>query len=62
MVDANGVESGLIVANLWIAAAALGLGGHPFSGGKGSVVMGGEAPWRALGGQGSAPSWTRWHR
>jgi len=54
MVDANGVESGLVVANLGIATAALGLGGHPFSGGKGRVVMGGEIPWHAIGGQGSA--------
>ena len=52
MVEASGVESGLVVANLGIAAAAVGLGGHPFSGGKGRVVLGGEAPWRAIGGQG----------
>jgi len=54
MVDANGVESGLVVANLATATQALGLGGHPFSGGKGRVVMGGERHWHAIGGTGPA--------
>ncbi|MQY02692.1 hypothetical protein [Actinomadura macrotermitis] len=54
MVDANGVESGLVVANLLTATQALGLGGHPFSGGKGRVTMGGERHWHAIGGEGTA--------
>ena len=54
MVDANGVESGLVVANLATATQALGLGGHPFSGGKGRVIMGGERHWHAIGGTGPA--------
>ncbi len=54
MVDASGVESGLVVANLAAATQALGLGGHPFSGGKGRVTMGGEPHWRAIGGTGPA--------
>lgn len=54
MVDANGVESGLVVANLAMATQALGLGGHPFSGGKGRVTMGGERHWHAIGGTGPA--------
>jgi hypothetical protein len=56
MVDINGVEQGLIVQNLLIATQALGLGGHPFSGGKGRVTMGGEEHWHAAGGRGSAGS------
>ena len=54
MVDASGVESGLVVANLATATQALGLGGHPFSGGKGRVIMGGERHWHAIGGTGPA--------
>jgi len=38
MVDMNGVEEGLVVQNLMIATQALGIGGHPFSGGKGRVT------------------------
>jgi hypothetical protein len=56
MVDMNGVEQGLIVQSLAIATQALGLGGHPFSGGKGRVTMGGEEHWHAVGGTGSAGS------
>jgi hypothetical protein len=56
MVDASGVESGLVVANLSVATQALGLGGHPFSGGKGRVTMGGTKQWRAIGGLGPAGS------
>jgi len=56
MVDMNGVEQGLIVQSLLIATQALGLGGHPFSGGKGRVTMGGEEHWHAAGGVGSAGS------
>lgn len=54
MVDVNGVEQGLVVQNLMIATQALGLGGHPFSGGKGRVTMGGEPLWHAAGGTGPA--------
>jgi hypothetical protein len=54
MVDTNGVEQGLVVQNLMIATQALGLGGHPFSGGKGRVTMGGEPLWHAAGGTGPA--------
>lgn len=54
MVDANGVEAGAIVQSLLIATQALGLGGHPFSGGKGRVTMGGESHWHAAGGTGPA--------
>jgi hypothetical protein len=54
MVDINGVEQGLVIQNLMIATQALGLGGHPFSGGKGRVTMGGEELWHAIGGEGSA--------
>lgn len=54
MVDINGVEQGLIIQNLMIATQALGLGGHPFSGGKGRVTMGGEPLWHAAGGDGPA--------
>jgi len=54
MVDANGVESGLVVANLMTATQALGLGGHPFNGGKGRVTMGGTPQWHAIGGEGQA--------
>ena len=43
MVDTNGVEQGLVVGNLMIATQALGVGGHPFCGGKGRVTMGGES-------------------
>jgi hypothetical protein len=56
MVDMNGVEQGLIVQSLLIATQAVGLGGHPFSGGKGRVTMGGEEHWHRAGGQGSAGS------
>jgi len=56
MVDMNGVEAGLVVQNLLIATQALGLGGHPFSGGKGRVTMGGGEHWRAVGGTGPAGS------
>jgi hypothetical protein len=56
MVDINGIEQGLIVQNLLIATQALGLGGHPFSGGKGRVTMGGEEHWHAAGGHGTAGS------
>ncbi len=56
MVDMNGVEQGLVVQNLMLATQALGLGGHPFSGGKGRVTMGGEELWHAIGGEGSAGS------
>jgi hypothetical protein len=56
MVDMNGVEQGLMVQSLLIATQALGLGGHPFSGGKGRVTMGGEELWHAAGGSGSAGS------
>ena len=52
MVDMNGVEQGLVVQNLMLATQALGLGGHPFSGGKGRVTMLGEAEWHAIGGEG----------
>ena len=50
MVDMNGVEQGLVVQTLLLATQALGLGGHPFSGGKGRVTMGGEELWHAAGG------------
>jgi hypothetical protein len=53
MVDMNGVESGLVVENLMLATQALGLGGHPFSGGKGRVTMGGEPLWHIAGGEGT---------
>jgi len=56
MVDMNGVEAGLMVQNLLIATQALGLGGHPFSGGKGRVTMGGQKHWHAVGGTGPAGS------
>lgn len=56
MVDANGTEQGLIIQNLMLATQALGLGGHPFSGGKGRVTMGGERFWHAIGGTGPAGS------
>lgn len=56
MVDMNGVEQGLVIQNLLIATQAMGLGGHPFSGGKGRVTMGGEELWHAAGGEGSAGS------
>src|SRR5262245_18583443 len=39
MVDMNGVESGLVLENLMLATQALGLGGHPFSGGTGRATM-----------------------
>ncbi len=52
MVDMNGVEAGLVVQSLMLATQALGLGGHPFSGGKGRVTMGGEPHWEAAGGSG----------
>jgi hypothetical protein len=53
MVDMNGVESGLAVQNLMLATQALGLGGHPFSGGKGRITMGGEPLLHAAGGEGT---------
>lgn len=56
MVDMNGVEAGLVIQNLLIATQALGLGGHPFSGGKGRVTMGGTELWHAAGGEGEAGS------
>lgn len=63
MVDANGVEAGLVVGNLSVATQALGLGGHPFSGGKGRVVMGGTPRWHEAGGAGEAGSLGfRFHR
>jgi hypothetical protein len=34
----------------------LGIGGHPFSGGKGRVTLGGERHWHQIGGQGTAGS------
>jgi hypothetical protein len=52
MVDMNGVEAGLVVQNLMLATQALGLGGHPFSGGKGRITMGGEPLWHHAGGDG----------
>ena len=52
MVDMNGVEAGLVIQNLMLATLALGLGGHPFSGGKGRVTMGGEPLWHIAGGEG----------
>jgi hypothetical protein len=54
MVDMNGVEQGLIVQSLLIATQALGIGGHPFSAGKGRVTLGGEQLWHAAGGEGPA--------
>jgi hypothetical protein len=56
MVDMNGVEQGLMVQNLMLATQALGIGGHPFSGGKGRVTLGGERHWHEIGGEGSAGS------
>ena len=57
MVDANGVEQGLMVGNLMLATQALGLGGHPFCGGKGRVTMlGGESAGTSIGGKGSCGS------
>jgi len=56
MVDMNGVEEGLMVQNLMLATQAMGTGGHPFSGGKGRVTMGGERQWHEIGGQGSCGS------
>lgn len=56
MVDMNGVEQGLVVQNLMIATQALGLGGHPFSGGKGRVTMLGEPEWLTIGGEGPCGS------
>ena len=52
MVDMNGVEEGLMVENLMIATQALGIGGHPFSGGKGRVTLLGEREWHEIGGEG----------
>ena len=54
MVDMNGVEQGLVIQNLMLATQAIGLGGHPYSGGKGRVTMGGQEQWDAIGGKGSA--------
>src|SRR5262249_61319153 len=56
MVDMNGVEEGLMVQNLMIATQTLGLGGHPFSGGKGRVTLGGEKHWHGIGGEGPCGS------
>jgi hypothetical protein len=56
MVDMNGVEEGLMVQNLMIATQALGIGGHPFSGGKGRVTLGGESQWLSIGGEGPCGS------
>jgi hypothetical protein len=56
MVDMNGVEEGLVVENLMIATQALGIGGHPFSGGKGRVTLGGEKHWHEMGGEGPCGS------
>jgi hypothetical protein len=56
MVDMNGVEEGLMVANLMVATQALGVGGHPFSGGKGRVTLGGERHWHEIGGEGPCGS------
>lgn len=56
MVDMNGVEQGLMVQNLMIATQALGIGGHPFSGGKGRVTLGGQRQWEAIGGVGPCGS------
>jgi hypothetical protein len=56
MVDMNGVEEGLVVQNLMIATQALGIGGHPFSGGKGRVTLGGEKHWHEIGGEGTSGS------
>ena len=39
-----------------IATQALGLGGHPFSGGKGRVTLGGEKHWHGIGGEGPCDS------
>src|ERR1700733_11280631 len=52
IVDKNGVEQGLMVQNLMIATQTLGIGGHPFSGGKGRVTLGGQRQWEAIGGGG----------
>ncbi len=54
MTDANGTEQGLMTANLMQATQAMGLGGHPFSGGKGRVTMGGVKYWHEIGGHGPA--------
>ncbi len=56
MVDANGTEQGLMVGNLMLATQAMGLGGYPFSGGKGRVTMGGEQYWKEIGGKGPCGS------
>jgi hypothetical protein len=56
MVDMNGVEEGLMIQNLMIATQALGIGGHPFSGGKGRVTLGGQRQWEAIGGEGPCGS------
>ncbi|MGO9904856.1 MAG: hypothetical protein ACLP4R_14300 [Solirubrobacteraceae bacterium] len=63
MVDMNGVEQGLMVQNLMIATQTLGIGGHPFSGGKGRVTLGGQRQWEAIGGEGPCGSLGfRFHR
>jgi hypothetical protein len=56
MVDINGVEHGIVIQNLALATQALGLGGHPFSGGKGRVTFGGTPLWHDAGGHGEAGS------
>ncbi|MDQ3858619.1 MAG: hypothetical protein M3327_09270 [Actinomycetota bacterium] len=56
MVDMNGVEEGLVIENLMIATQALGIGGHPFSGGKGRVTLGGARYWEEIGGEGPCGS------
>jgi hypothetical protein len=45
-----------MVQTLMLTTQALGLGGHPFSGGKGRVTMGGEEQWHLIGGQGPCGS------
>src|SRR6266550_3815565 len=49
-------KEGLVVENLMIATQALGIGGHPFSGGKGRVTLGGEKHWHEMGGEGPCGS------
>jgi hypothetical protein len=56
MVDMNGVEQGLMVQSLMVATQTLGIGGHPFSGGKGRVTLGGQRQWEAIGGEGPCGS------
>ena len=58
-----------MVQNLMIATQALGIGGYPFSGGKGRVTLGGERHWHEIGGEGpcgslgfACPTTRRWAR